>query len=164
MQWFAHLFKNPSWDFVLLFMILVSGFFLGITSGKKRIAMVVLALYVMNVIFSYIPLDDFLKGRAPEEIWMFRIGPFLALLLVLTSFLWRSFKYALFKNDNYWWEIILMSLLASGFFVVSLLSLAPPEIVQNHIVVLSPLIQKLFLDPVFARWWIILPIFGVLFL
>jgi|SRR3989338_5898662 len=155
--------KNPPWDFVVLFLLLTGGFFWGITDGKKKMAVAMLGIYVLSSIFSYVPLDALTKGRSPDEVWFFKAGAFLILLVFITLFLVRSFKYASFRNEGAWWEIILMSVLGAGFLAVSLLALAPPEVFGKNIVTISPLIKTLFLTPSISQWWMILPIFGVMF-
>ena len=155
--------KNPAWDMVFVLMLVAAGFFWGISGGKKKMALTMLALYVLLVIFPYFPIDSILGGRAPNEIFMFRAGIFLAALLLLALFLSRAF--ARQAHDNcVWWEIILLAVLAAGFLAASILSLAPAELIKNNTLNLSSSVLKLFADPVIAKWWTILPIFGVMFL
>lgn len=163
MTFLSSILHNPPWDFVVFFLMVTSGFFWGMTDGKKKMAIMMLAVYVLSTVFAYVPMDSLTEGRAPQEIWMFKAIAFLVLLVLITLFLVRSFKYASFKNEGYWWEIILMSILGAGFLAVSLLNLAPPEVFTKNIVSLSPLTKTLFLNPAISQWWIILPIFGVMF-
>ena len=163
MDFVSSLLRNPAWDSVLLFMLITGGFFWGITDGKKKMALMIVALYALSAIFPFVPIDSLSQGRAPTEIWMFRVAAFIALLALLTLFLVRSFKYASFKSEGSWWEIILMSILGAGFLAFSLLNLAPPEVFPKNLVALSPLTKTLFLNQVFFQWWVVLPILGVMF-
>ena len=164
MDFVSSILRNPPWDFVVFFLMVTSGFFWGMTDGKKKMALMMVGLYVLLAVFPYVPMDRLTDGRASQEIWMFKAVAFLVLLVLITLFLVRSFKYASFKNESVWWEIILMSVLGAGFLSVSLLNLAPPEVFKNNIVSFSPLTKTLFLNPSISQWWIILPIFGVMFL
>lgn len=164
---YLSLLKNPAWDIVLIFTLVAAGFFWGISGGKKKMALSMLALYALLAIFPYLPVDAILGGRAPNEIFVFRAGIFLALLLLLSLFLSRAFSGSarpLADGNGAWWEIILLSILAAGFLAASILSLAPAEVFKNNTLNLSSLTLKLFADQAYSKWWTIIPIFGVLFL
>ncbi len=109
-----------------------------------------------------ITLDNLLKGRAPNEIWMFNGAVFLGLLLVFSLFLNRSFR-GMPKDESNWWEIIILALLYAGFLSEALIMLAPKDLIGSGLIKLSPLILKLFASS-FSYWWLILPIFGIIFL
>lgn len=163
MAFLSSILRNPPWDFVVFFMLVAGGFFWGMTDGKKKMALAILGIYVLSAIFSYVPMDSLTAGRAPQEVWMFKAAAFLALLVFITLFLTRSFKNTS-HNDSAWWEILLLSILGAVFFAASLFNLAPSEVFTNNIVSLSPLTKTFFLNPAYSQWWIILPIFGVMFL
>ena len=95
---------------------------------------------------------------------MFRAGIFLALLLLLALFLIRSFRGAAGYYGGLWWEILVLSILAAGFFVASIIKLAPEDVIKNNILNLSPWVLQVFASSAYAKLWFILPIFGVLFL
>ncbi|QQG42316.1 MAG: hypothetical protein HYW15_02245 [Candidatus Giovannonibacteria bacterium] len=161
---FLSLLKNPAWDAVLVFMLVAAGFFWGVSGGKKKMALGILALYALLAIFPYIPIDTFAAGRSPSEIFMFRAGIFLTLLLLLALFLMRSFKGATGYSGGLWWEILVLSILAAGFLAASIIKLAPEDIIKNNLLNLSPFVLQVFTSSAYAKWWFILPAFGVLFL
>ena len=146
----------------LLFLLAVS-FFIGVSRGKKKLGLFILAIYVVSALFAYIPLDSLTQGRSDQEIFLFRAGAFLIVLILIVLFLLRSFRGAL-SLDGVWWEILLLSILLSGFLMTSLLNLAPKVLVENNLLNLSPVALKFFANPVYSQWWIILPILGVIFL
>ena len=162
MQSYLSLFKNPAWDVVFFLMLIAGSFFWGISSGKRRMSLGVLGVYALFAVFPYVPLDNLLKDRAPNEIWMFKGAVFLGLLAVFSLFLSRSFK-GLPKDEGSWWEIFILSLLYAGFLSVALIMLAPKDLIGGGGIGLSPLILQLFASP-FSYWWLILPIFGIIFL
>ena len=162
MQSILSLLKNPQWDAALLLFLVAGGFFWGISGGKKKIAFLVLAVYVLLVLFPCLPVDKLTAGRAETEIFTFRAGIFLALLILLTLFLLRALHGAAYVS-GIWWEILMLAVLAAGFLMSSLLGLAPEVFIKNNLLNLSPLTLSLFTGA-FAKWWTILPIFGIMFL
>lgn len=162
MQSFLTLLKNPAWDSVLILTLVSGGFFWGISGGKKKMAFVILAVYVLLALFPFLPVDKLAVGQAGAEIFMWRAGIFLALLILLTLFLLRSLGGAGYAS-GIWWEILMLAILTAGLLMASLLSLAPAVLIKNNLLNLSPLTLKLFTGA-FAKWWQALPIFGVMFL
>ena len=162
MQSYLSLLKNPAWDVVFFLMLIAGGFFWGISSGKRKMSLGALGVYALLAIFPYLPLDNLLKGRAPNEIWMFKGAIFLGLLAIFSLFLNRSFK-GLLKDEGAWWEIFILSLLYAGFLSEALIMLAPKDLIAGGWIGLSPLISRLFASQ-FSYWWLILPIFGIIFL
>lgn len=156
--------KNPAWDMALLLFLIAAGFFWGISGGKKKMALGMLAVYILIAVFHYVPVDELSTGRAPSEIFMFRAGVFLIILVLLSLFLIRAFNGTATYYSGLWWEVLILSILATGFLITALINLAPEAVIKNNLLNLSPLTIKLFADPAIAKWWTILPIFGVIFL
>src|SRR3989344_2729931 len=162
MNQYLTMLKNPPWDLVFIFMLVAAGFFWGISGGNKKMAMSILALYVLIAIFPFIPIDKLFITESPNETLVFRVGAFLVLLIVLTFLLLRSFKGMLFRGEGAWWEIFVLAVLCAGFFAVSLINLAPAEVIKNNTLNLSQLTLKFFADGMYSSWWTVLPILGVL--
>src|SRR3990167_6412392 len=162
MQSYLALFKNPAWDVVFFLMLVAGGFFWGISSGKRKMSLGALGVYALLAVFPYVPLENLLKDRAPNEIWMFKGAVFLALLAIFSFFLSRSFK-GLPKDEGSLWEIFILSLLYAGFLSEALIMLAPKDLIVGGGINLSPLILQFFAGP-FSYWWLILPVFGIMFL
>ena len=161
---YLSLLKNPAWDSAFFLFLVVAFFFWGMSRGKKKIAIFVLALYVLNLLFRFVPIDQFTSGRSPQEIFLFRAGAFLALLVLLTLLLQRSFRGVGAGVEGLWWEILLLSILSAGFLLSSFFMLAPELLIKNNLLNLSQITLKLFADSAYAKWWTIFPIFGILFL
>src|SRR3989338_710935 len=162
MQSILSLLKNPQWDTALLLFLAAGGFFRRNSGGKKKMAFMILAVYVLLALFPFLPVDKLTAGRAETEIFMWRAGIFLALLILLTLFLLRALHGAAYIS-GIWWEVLILAILTAGFLMVSLLSLAPAVLIKNNLLNLSPLTLKFFTGSI-AKWWQILPIFGVMFL
>jgi len=67
-------------------------------------------------------------------------------------------------RDGVWWEVLILGILAAGFFISILISIAPPGVITKNILFLNPVVLSIFADPAIARWWTVLPILGVLFI
>lgn len=162
MQSFLSLLKNPAWDSALILTLVAGGFFWGISGGKKKIAFLILAIYVLLALFPLLPVDKLAVRQEEAEIFMWRAGIFLALLILFTLFLLRALHGAAYVS-GIWWEILILAILTAGFLMASLLSLAPAVLIKNNLLNLSPLTLTLFTGAA-AKWWTVLPIFGVMFL
>ena len=160
------LFKNPSWDIVLFIFLLSCGFFWGTTYGKRALSFITISIYVLFALWPFIPLDTITAGRSVLEIWAIRGGIFILGLLFMLLFMFRSFRGALGGGggEGVWWEILLLSILGAGLLISIFLGLAPPEAIKGDLLSLTPLTYQIFTSAMVAKWWIILPIFGVLFL
>ncbi len=156
MPQYLSVFKNPSWDVVLLLAILAGGFFWGTFSpgGKRKISSVILSLYVLNVIFPFIPLGS---GVAT-----LRAGVFVALLILITLFLLRALKGM--GGGGSWWEVLALVILMAGFLAVSLLAILHTGPAKNSMLTLSPLVNNLFGSRILVSFWTIAPLVGVLFI
>ena len=163
MDSFLALFQNPSWDMIAFLVLMACGFFWGVSYGKKGLGMAIVGVYVLFALWPFVPANVVTDGRAMVEIWAFRSGIFIALLMFLLLFLFRTFKGALF-SEGVWWEILILSILGAGLLTTILLGLAPAEVIAKNPLNLSPLTLQFFSATTFTTWWLILPILGVLFL
>lgn len=162
MNQYLGLFKNPPWDFAFVLTLIAGAFFWGASKGKRSIGFIIVNLYIMLALWPFFPVEMLTAGRAPVEIWAFRAGIFTLVLILLMLFMSRAFEWG--GRDGVWWEVLILGILAAGFFVSVLLSLAPPGAIEKNILFLNPLVLSLFADPQIVRLWTILPVLGVLFI
>lgn len=162
MNQYLGLFKNPPWDFALVLTLIAGAFFWGASKGKRSVGFIIVNLYIMLALWPFFPVDALTVGRTSTEIWMFNAGIFSLLLILLLLFMSRAFDWG--GRDGVWWEVLILGILAAGFFISILLNLAPPGAVAKNILSLNPLVLSVFADPAIARLWTILPILGVLFI
>ncbi len=157
-QYFS-LIKNPPWDFALILTLAAGAFFWGASNGKKALDFIIVNMYIMLALWPFVPLSLLTDGRDNLELWSFKAGVFTLLLILLLLFMSRTFSWT--GKEGVWWEILILALLVSGFFLSIILSFAPAN---KDFLYLHPLILQFFADPEFARWWSIFPILGVLFI
>ena len=158
-----NLVHNPSWDMIAFFVLMACGFFWGVSYGKKSLSMVIVGVYVLFSLWPFVPANIVTANRAPVEILAFRVGIFIALLMLLLLFMFRTFRAAL-NGDGVWWEILIFSILGAGFLVTIFLGMAPAEVITTNQLGLSQLALQFFSNSAFTTWWMVLPILGVLFL
>lgn len=163
MDYFLNLAQNPSWDIIAFLVIMACAFFWGVSYGKKALGLIIVGVYVLFSLWAYIPTSALTAGRAPVEIWAFRGGIFIALLMFLLLFLFRTFRGAVF-SEGVWWEMLLMSFLGAGLLITIFISMAPSEVLTENPLGLSPFTLQFFADQTYTLWWMVLPILGVLFL
>ena len=155
--------KQIGWDLALFLALATAFFFWSVSGGKKKLVITILAIYILSALFSFIPLSVLTALRSPEEIFIIRAIVFLLILVFLVLFLSRAFK-SYSDSKSIWWQGLILALLSGGFLLASLLNLAPPQVIETNSLGLSAPVLKFFTEPLFSRWWIILPIFGVLFI
>ncbi|MBI2021115.1 hypothetical protein HYS99_01210 [Candidatus Giovannonibacteria bacterium] len=162
MPQYLNVLKNPSWDIALFLAFSAIIFFWGMSRGKNKIGISILALYVMNVVFPYIPLGFLISGRSILEIFIIKSILFTVLLLLIALLLIRSFKNGSAGSTGNWWQILILCILIAGFFMASVLRLADPVLISKNIIGLSPVAIKWFFTERII--WFILPILGVMFI
>ncbi|MDP2668444.1 MAG: hypothetical protein Q8P07_01240 [bacterium] len=162
MNQYLGLFKNPPWDFALVLTLIAGAFFWGASKGKRSVGFIIVNLYIMLALWPFFPVDVLTAGRTLTEIWAFNAGIFSLFLILLLLFMLRAFDWG--GRDGVWWEVLILGVLAAGFFISILLSLAPPGALTKNILSLNPIVLSIFADPAIARWWTVLPILGVLFI
>ena len=145
--------SHPTWDVILLFVLLAVGFFYGISAGKTRVAATIIYTYVALAVFSVLPTNKLASFFGGVEIFLVKIVVFCALFLVL-AFLLGSRKKRGFAPASSWWQIFLLSLLQVGFLIHIILSFLPEEKIK----MLAPITKRFFANPDLHIWWLVIPI------
>lgn len=161
MSSFIGLINNPPWDLALFLTLAAGAFFWGASYGKRSIGFVIVNIYILLALWEFIPVEALVAGRALIEIWAIKAAIFTLLLILLLLFMSRAFGRG--GNEGVWWEVLILSILGAGFFMSVLISFAPPDAIKKNILFLNKLTLDIFAAPLIVRWWMILPILGVLF-
>lgn len=146
--------SHPTWDIILIFALVASGFFYGIAAGKRRIAATILYTYVALAIALAAPVEklSFLAGA--QKKFFLVSGVFLATFLLLSLLLGSRKKRWGFAPATSWWQVFLLSFLQAGLLIHLLLSFLPEE----TIAMLAPITRSVFANPQFHAWWLLTPI------
>lgn len=145
--------SHPTWDLVLIFVILAVGFFYGISAGKRRMAATLIYTYVALAVFSALPLEKLAKTFGTVEIYFIKMGVFLVIFLLLAFFLGSRSRRGMTPASS-WWEVFLLSFLQAGLLIHINLSFLPAEKIK----LLAPLTKNLFANPQFNLGWLVIPL------
>src|SRR3990167_6968855 len=96
--------SNPTWDIISIFTLLAVGFFYGISTGKRRLAVTLIYTYVALAIHSALPLQKLGQVFGVKEDFFIKIGSFLIIFFLLI-FLLGSRKSRGFAPAVAWWQI-----------------------------------------------------------
>jgi hypothetical protein len=130
--------------------------------GKHGVKLFILSLYVLSVLFAFIPLNFLIEGKAPFSIWLIKGG--IMLLLAISMALVLKKNCLVLPSHDVLWEKILLSLLAILFFGILIFSIASPDALSDGNMYLTPAIEEFFTNQGVTWWGTLLPILGVMFL
>src|SRR3989344_354427 len=146
--------NGPSWGIIALFVFLAAGVFYGLTTGRSRLVAVLFALYTGALIFENLAfVETFTRGKGLLEIFLWRVGIFAGLVLIL-SFFFSKFVFPYRPESGRLWQILLLSFLEVGFFDSFAFRLLP----SVELFTFSPAVQFLFVSPGAFFWWLVLPL------
>lgn len=150
---------QPSWDLLVLFVFLAAVFLCGIVLDKSRFVILLISIYIALVVmdaFTY--LRKITSGTFLEKIFDFQIIIFLLLFFILLFFLSRSGFFQGIGGRGRWGEIILFSVLHTGFLISVIFSFLPEEFLKQSL----PFAQIIFNSDLAKFLWIILPVIVII--
>lgn len=153
----------PSWDLFIVLFFVVTVFLYGISLGRDRIIVILIAIYMSIAVVANAPfLGNMHADINIGQDYAFRIASFLGLFLLLFFLLSRSALTAIFANlaAGKWWQVLVFSAFHVGLLVSVTLSYLPKEAIAS----LAPLTQTLFATSSGRFFWVIAPIVGMVLL
>ncbi len=150
---------RPSWDTMIIFGLLAILFFYGTLKGKWRIASMILYAYAALVIASAAPLEKITGLIGGGEEYIVKSGVFLAVFLLLALLLGSRQKRNRTPTSS-WWQIFLLSAAQIALSAHIIVSFLPQEKAR----LLSPLVQRIFVNPDLNFWWLAVPLVILVFL
>lgn len=151
---------HPTWDiFVLLFFICAS-FLYGITLGRDRIILTLIAIYIALAVVNTAPYLSNFRSTGSE--FALRMLLFVGAFIILFFALARS---AFLRNigspaAGKWWQVILWSFLHVGLLTSVMLSFLPGTALHYF----APLTQTLFTGNLGRFFWLVAPIVVMVFI
>lgn len=145
--------SNPTWDMVLLFLLLAAGFFYGISFGRQRVSANILYTYAAFAIATALPLDQIAAFAQIGKLFFAKSALFLALFFFLSFMLGGPRRYN-FGAGGAWWQTFLLSILQVGLLMHFMLQFLP----RSEFVRLAPITKTVFANPTYHIWWVLLPI------
>lgn len=147
----------PTWDVLLVFFFLASGFFYGLFFGRARLLALVVGVYVGITFREAISLFDITKDSitiSAIQISAFILGACAAYFIIYSSFL-RGRR----LGDERWWQIFLLSFLMMGLVASTIVRLLPTDMQS----IFTEAIRQIFISNEAYTIWLALPLLAVLF-
>lgn len=152
----------PSWDLFIILFFILSALIYGMSLGRQRIIVILIAIYMSLAVVDYAPIvENFLKDRGMGDFFLFKVTTFLGAFLILFFLLSRSALLKVFGGGNHqgsWWQVMLFSILQIGLLISVTLSFLPTTITDH----LSPFTHEIFINDTAKFLWIIAPILAMI--
>jgi len=154
--------QAPSWDLFIILFFVISALIYGMSLGRQRIIVILIAIYMSLAVVDYAPVvENFLLARGMGDFILFRLITFVGAFLVLFFLLSRSALLKVFGGGNHdgsWWQTMLFSVLQIGLLISVVLSYLPSSVTSG----LSLLTQQIFINETAKFVWIISPILAMI--
>lgn len=147
--------SSPSWDLFLILFFVVGALLYGMSLGRDRIIVILVALYMGLAVVQALPNAVLTVGL--DQVYAFKLTAFVSVFVVLFFLLSRS---ALLRtiganaSEGRWWQTIIFSILHVGLLLSIVLSYLPPEGLSKF----SPLTIMLFTKEWGRFGWIVAPV------
>jgi len=150
--------SKPSWDLFIILFFLVASLIYGISMGRDRAIVVIVAIYMALAVVDYAPfVEKLISGTAIQQLFIFKITSFLVVFIVLFYLLAQSAllnTIASRSATRSWWQAILFSFLQVGLLISIVLSFLPEVSLKE----LSDFTRMIFTTETARFIWIALPI------
>ncbi|TSC80191.1 MAG: Uncharacterized protein G01um101429_235 [Parcubacteria group bacterium Gr01-1014_29] len=147
----------PTWDVLLVFFFLASGFFYGLFFGRARLLALVVGIYVGITFREAISLFDITKDS--DMISAIQISAFILSACAAYGIIYSSFLRGRRLGDERWWQIFLLSFLMMGLVASAIVRLLPLD-TQS---IFTEAIRRIFISNEAYTAWLTLPLLAVLF-
>lgn len=148
----------PTWDIFILLFFLIGALLYGLSLGRDRVIVILVAVYMGLAVVSNTPaLNNLNLSLHVNDNYVLKLTFFLGLFVILFFLLSRS---ALLKTiggsdaPGSWWQTIVFSILQVGLLISITLNFLPREMTQG----LSGGTQSIFMSDNARSAWMVLPI------
>ena len=155
----AQLLSHPTWDLILIFVMIAIGFFYGISRGRHKMISTVINTYVALAVFNAVPVKTLAGYFRTENLFLVKTGIFFAIFLPLI-FLMNRGRPRYLRSSIAWWQVFLLSFIQAGLLIHIVFSFLPAETAKN----LAPLTRSFFANTNLTVWWLGLPLLFLIFL
>ncbi|MDP3770388.1 MAG: hypothetical protein Q8R40_05635 [bacterium] len=155
----AQVLSHPTWDLILIFVMIAIGFFYGIARGRHKMVSSVLNTYVTLAVFNAMPIQSIAGYLRVDNIFILKTGLFFAIFIPLVFLMNRGRPRYLHSNIA-WWQVFLLSFIQTGLLIHIVFSFLPPEMSKT----LAPLTRSFFANTNLTVWWLGLPLIFLVFL
>jgi quinol-cytochrome oxidoreductase complex cytochrome b subunit len=146
---------NPTWDLMLILFFVAATFLYGLTLGRARVVVQIVASYMTMGLLSAAPFLDKIEARTPLNHTVFYVAVFLTVFVLLCLLLSKSaFHQHLSEGRGSWADVLILSVVQVGFLTSIVLS-ATSGLVSGH---LSTIGKMVFINEPAPFVWTVLPI------
>lgn len=146
---------SPTWDLFMILFFVTATFLYGLTLGRARVVVQIVASYMTVALLASAPFLGKLEARTPLNHTLFYLAAFLAVFLILFLLLSRSaFHQHLSEGRGAWWDVLILSVVQIGFLASIILS-SMSGWALGH---LSPVTRTVFTSGPAPFIWTVLPI------
>lgn len=151
---------HPTWDIFVLFFFTFAVLLYGLTLGRDRIILTLIAIYISLAVVNTAPyLSNFKSGGSEFALRMaLFVGAFIVLFFALarSAFL-RSIGS---PATGRWWQVVLWSFLHVGLLTSVMLSFLPAGAISYF----APLTKTIFTGNFGKFFWLVTPIIVMIFI
>lgn len=152
---------TPTWDLFILLFFLVGALVYGLSMGRERVVMLIVAVYMALAVVNSAPyIKDFSTSISLGQAFAFRITTFVGVFLVLFFFVSKSALSRSFSlgDNGKWWQVLTFSFLHVGLLTSVVLSYLPEEALSH----LTQVTRQIFVSDTGKFVWILLPILAMI--
>jgi hypothetical protein len=151
--------SHPTWDIILIFVMIAIGFFYGISRGRHKMVSSVINTYVALALFNVIPIGAIAHYLKTGNLFAIKISVFFAIFLPLV-FLMNRGRPRYLRSNIAWWQVFLLSFIQTGLLIHIVFSFLSPETAKN----LAPITKSFFANTNLTIWWLGLPLLFLIFI
>jgi len=146
---------SPSWDLFIAVFFLVAVFLYGLSLGRERIIVILVAIYMSLAVVTNAPYIGQLRGGM-DQFAALRIALFISIFVALFFLLSRSAMLKALTNltGGGFLQVLFFSALQVGLIVSVAVSFLPSE----GVAALAPLTKTVFASDMGRFFWIVSPI------
>lgn len=149
--------SQPTWDLFIALFVIGTVFIYGLSLGRDRSILIILALYIAEAVVRAAPWPKALLEKTIAGSTLSIPGmTYLAMFLVVLFLLARTTLFTTSSRAAPWWQSIIFSFLQAGLLVSTVLYLLPATAIQG----LQPLTRQIFVDGPARFAWLMAPIFA----
>jgi len=155
----SQILSHPTWDIILIFVMIAIGFFYGISRGRHKMISSVINTYVSLAVFNAVPIAALAQYIKTDNLFVIKTAVFFAILLPLVFLLNRG-RPRYFKSNISWWQVFILSFIQTGLLIHIVFSFLSPDTAKN----LAPLTKSFFANTNLTIWWLTIPLLFMMFL
>lgn len=151
----------PTWDLFILLFFVVGALVYGLSMGRERVVMLIVAVYMALAVVNSAPyIKSFSTSVSLGSAFAFQITTFVGVFLLLFFFVSKSALSRSFSlgDSGKWWQVITFSFLHVGLLTSVVLSYLPSQALDR----LTWVTRQIFVSDMGKFSWIILPILAMI--